>query len=263
MAGRLVFGLVLATLVLAPLAGAEEEDIESIDACMRANLPERTSKQSVELKSTDRTGGSRTLEADIHMRRGDNKLAQTLIEVEAPPADRGSRYLWLEQEDRNDTWVCLPELQRVRRVHPSSGDGALFGTDFSYEDVQHMQRISKDSTAKRLPDDTLDGRAVYRVHADTTGQEKSTYDHILYAIDQQSCLPLRIEFFDTPDHRRKLMTTDPASIEKRGEGWVARSVRMEDEAQGTHSELDVEKIELDVEIPKRMFTLSYLERRCR
>lgn len=262
MSRRLCLVLLASALLLPGPAVAGDEGVEPVDQCMRANLPRRTSKQTVDLSSVDRTGGSRTLKAEIHWKQGEDQLAQTLIEIEAPPADRGSRYLWLEKEDRNDTWVCLPELHRVRRIQPESGGGSLFGTDFSYEDVQHIQRISKGSS-RRLPDATLEGREVYVLREDTSEQEGSAYDHIVYSIDRQSCLPLQIEFFDSPENRRKVLKTDPESISRAGEGWVARSMSIEDLSQGTSSKLEVEKIDLDVEVPDRMFTLSYLERRCR
>jgi outer membrane lipoprotein-sorting protein len=150
----------------------------------------------------------------------------------------------------------------VRRIHESSGDGALFGSEFSYEDIQQVQGISKAGAPKRLPD-TLEERGVYIVHADTTGKEGSAYDHIVYSIDKETCLPLQIEFFDTPENRLKLLKSDPGSFTQEGDGWVARSVTIQNLSGGTASELEVEKIEVDVEVPDRMFTLSYLERRCR
>ena len=262
MSRRLSLALLTSVFLSGP-ALAIGEGVEPVDKCMRDNLPERTSKQTIDLISTDRTGGTRTLNAEIHWQQDEKSLARTLMEVEAPPADRGSRYLWLEHENRNDTWVCLPELQRVRRIHESSGEGSLFGSDFSYEDVQHMQRISKNGASRRLPDTTLGEREVYIVHADITGEEDSAYDHIVYSIDKETCLPLQIEFFDTPENRLKLLKSDPESFTREGDGWVARSVTMQNLAGETASELKVEKIEVDVEVPDRMFTLSYLERRCR
>jgi outer membrane lipoprotein-sorting protein len=255
--------VLLASALLSGPALAIGEGVAPVDACMRDNLPKKTSKQTIDLTSTDRTGGTRTLKAEVHWQQVEKSLARTLMEVEAPPADRGSRYLWLEHEDRNDTWVCLPELQRVRRIHESSGEGALFGSDFSYEDVQHVKRISKPNASKRLPDTMLAGREVYIVHADTSKEEGSAYDRILYSIDKETCLPLQIEFFDTPENRLKVLKSDPESFSREGDGWVARSVSIENLAAETASVLTVEEIEVDVEIPDRMFSLSYLERRCR
>jgi outer membrane lipoprotein-sorting protein len=262
MAWRLLLALVASASLSGPTL-ALGEDVEEIDACMRKNFPERTSKQTVDLVSTDRTGTSRTLKAEIHWRQSEENLARTLIEVEAPPTDRGSRYLWREEKEHDNTWVCLPELGRVRRIHPSSGDGALFGSDLSYEDVQHLQRISKETTSKRLPDTTIGERTAYVVRADMVVTEESAYHHIVYSIDKESCLPLQIEFFDEPENRRKLLKSDPASFSRQGEGWVARSLTIEDLADGTVSTLEVEEIDVDAEVPDRLFTLAHLERRCR
>jgi len=263
MSGRL-FLVFLTVLLLSGRVLAVGEGVGPVDECMRANLPKRASKQTVDLVSTDRTAGSRTLNAEIHWRQGEDGHSQTHVDILAPPADRGSSYLSLEGKDRSDTWVCLPELKKVRRVVPGSeGSGSLFGTDFSYEDFQHMQRISKDSASKRMPDTTLGGREVYIVYADTTSQEGSDYHHIVYSIDQKTCIPLRIEFFETESDLRKLLESDPESITQEGEGWVARSVTIQDRVTETHSKLEVQKIELDVEIPSRMFSLGYLERHCR
>ena len=118
-------------------------------------------------------------------------------------------------------------------------------------------------TPAHVETENHEGREVYIVHADTTGEEGSSYDHIVYSIDKETCLPLQIEFFDTPENRLKLLKSDPESFTREGDGWVARSVTIQNLAGGTTSELKVEKIEVDVEVPDRMFTLSYLERRCR
>ena len=262
MARRLVVALVASAALSAPTL-AQPGSVDEVDACMRGNLPERASRQTVEFVSTDRTGTSRTLKAKIHWQQGEQDRARTLIEVEAPPADRGSRFLWLEQEKHDDTWICLPELGRVRRIHPSSGDGALFGTDFSYEDVQHLQRITRDATSKRLPDGTVGDREVYVVRAELPVPEETAYHHIVYSIDKETCLPLQIDFYATAEDVAKRMTSDPGSFTREGEVWVARSVTMHTLADETSSELQVLKIEVGADLPDRMFTLAHLERRCR
>ena len=247
---RLLVGL--ACLLLPGPVGAAPEGVEEVDDCLRRNIPEKSSVQTVQLETTDRTGGTRTLEAKIFWKRAKNDLSNTLIEVEAPPSDRGSLYLWLEGEEHSETWVFLPELQRVRRIHPRSANGSLFGSDFSYEDVQHVQKISSDSSAKRLEDTVLDGRAVYVVRSDTSAVEGTAYDHIVYQIDKETCVPLEIEFFETATELRKRLQADPKSLSQAGDGWVAKSTK-----------LLVEKVEIDPDLSDRIFTLSNLQRRAR
>ncbi|MEN8182727.1 MAG: outer membrane lipoprotein-sorting protein [Myxococcota bacterium] len=255
--------LVLSGFLLPGVGNALDAGVEEVDDCLRSNLPEKTSRQRVDLECKDRTGGVRTLDANLFWRRGKDDRSETMIEVEGPPEDRGSRYLAIAHKDRTDTWVCLPELQRVRRIHPRSADGQLFCTDFSYEDIQHLQRVPERARAKRLSDATLDGRDVRMVHSDTSELEGSSYHHIIYQVDAQTCLPLKIEFFETAEDLRKRLTTDPDSFIRSGESWVAQKVRMEDLGTGTTSQILVKDIELEADVPARMFTLSNMERRCR
>ena len=48
-----------------------------------------------------------------------------------------------------------------------------------------------------------------------------------------------------------------------GQPLLSRSVTVEDLASGTVTRLEIQKIDVDVEVPDRLFTLAHLERRCR
>jgi hypothetical protein len=220
----------------------------------------------VKLRSTDRAGGKRTLEAKLYWKRTSEGFSRTLIEIESPQSDRGSAYLWLEREESEDMFVYLPELQRVRRIHPRTASGSLFGTDFSYEDVQHLQRISQERvSAERLPDATLEGREVAVLRSFPAGEKDSPlrYESIVYFVDRDSCIPLKIEFYGAKATLSKVARADPDSISREGKGWVARSVSIRDLANETLSELVVEKIEIDAEVPDKVFSVERLQRRGR
>jgi hypothetical protein len=258
--------LSLAALALCLGDSARSQTVDEIEACFRANMPERTSVQTIKLRSTDRAGGERTLEAKLYWKRTPEGLSRTLIEIEAPPADRGSAYLWLEREEGEDMFVYLPELQRVRRIHPRTAAGSLFGTDFSYDDVQRMQTISAEQApAERLPDVTLEGREVWVVQSFPVGTEllPPRYEKIVYFVDRESCIPLKIELYGVGAQLEKVAQVDPRSIAREGKGWMARSVSMRDLRNGTESQIIVEKIELDAKVSDRVFSLQRLERRGR
>jgi len=258
--------LLLGALALCPGDSAQSQGVDEIEACFRANMPEKTSVQTVKLRSTDRGGGQRTLEAKLYWKRTPEGFSRTLIEIEAPPSDSGSAYLWLERKTGEDMFVYLPELQRVRRIHPRTAAGALFGTDFSYDNVKQFQKISQEgASAERLPDATLEGREVAVVRSFPAGKEGSPplYESIVYFVDRESCIPLKIEFYGAKATLRKIARVDPASITREGEGWVARSVSIRDLGNETESELIVEKIELDAEVSDKVFSVQRLERRGR
>ena len=260
MAKRLVFVAWLVCAVLAVRASAQG-GVEEVESCMRANLPERTSVQTGKLRSTGPAGSQRTLDGKIYWKRSPQDLSQTLIEIEAPADVRGSAYLVLERKDGTDMFVYLPELKRTRRVHPRTVSGSLFGTDFGYEDIQRLQTISGGSRSERLPDSNLDGRPVYVVRSHPAPEDGSAYERIVYSVDKETCVPLRVEFFGAGENLLKVVSADPGTLSRSGKGWIVRSLTVRDVKKETQTELVVDKIELDVELPDRLFTQTNLERR--
>jgi outer membrane lipoprotein-sorting protein len=252
--------VLLGLLALSVSGSAAAADLSEVAACVRANLPGSSSIVTLELRSIDRSGGVRTLAGQMHWKQSEQGLSKTLIELEMPLDVRGSAYLVLEREVGQEMWVYLPGLAKVRRIHSRTISGQLFGTDFSYEDVARLQRISTEQNAERLPDEKLGERSVYRVRAVPSAEEGSTYSRIDYFLDRETCLPLKIEFFALDGALRKLLTGDTASIRRAGAGWVLGAVQIKDLESGTESHMVVSKIQVDVDLPDRMFETSYLVR---
>jgi hypothetical protein len=244
-------------------AGASAFDtVQQVEACLRDNLPSQTSVQTVSLRHVDRTGSKRTLEAKIFWKRSPEGLSRIRIGIEAPPDDRGSAYLLREVESGDpEMFVYLPEIGRVRRIHPSGASGSLFGLDFSYEDVGHMQDVSGGAQSEMLDGSTLDGIAVSVVRVTPAPEESSSYGRIVYFIDKERCVPLKIEFYEVGGELQKVLTADPDAITREGNGWLVRSLAIKDLLNGTQTQLRVGEIQLDVELSDRLFSQGDLPRR--
>jgi outer membrane lipoprotein-sorting protein len=256
---------VACTLTIALLWGAtapaEPSDpaVEEVRACVARNLPSEDSVQKVRFTSLDRTGSERVLEAKVYWKRFKNERSRTLIEVEAPENVRGSAYLILEEEGREDMFVYLPEFKKVRRIHPNTASGSLFGTDLSYEDIRYMRRVAGELEGKREPDSTLDGRAVYVVRMKPTGQEVSRYERIDAFIDRQDCVPLKIDFYESGERLAKELTADPSSLRQEPGGqWIARSMAMRNIADETETRMVVEDVKIDTDLSKAFFSVEHL-----
>ncbi len=247
-------------IALSVSISAAAADLSEVTACLQANLPGRSSIVTLELRSIDRSGGARTLAGQMHWKQNEQGLSKMLIELEMPPDVRGSAYLVLELETGQDMWVYLPDLAKVRRIHPRTISGQLFGTDFSYEDIARLQRISTEQNAERLPDERIGERTVYRVRAVPGAEEVSAYSRIDYFLDRETCLPLKIEFYAMDGALRKLLTGDTSSIRRVGAGWVLGALQIKDLGSGTESHMVVSKILVDVDLPDRIFQTSYLVR---
>ncbi|MBW2389332.1 MAG: outer membrane lipoprotein-sorting protein [Deltaproteobacteria bacterium] len=262
-----VFGAGLGVVVAVSAVRAEDrapvETVQDILNCVSENTPKNTARQTFNLMVHDRGGGVQTLEAELQWKRDEKNLSRILVRLSGPPDLRGSSYLMIEREKQNDMFAYLPELKLVRRVTGRHSAGSVFGSDFSYEDMERLYNISQTGESKRLADEEISGNAVFVVETFPAEGEQSSYQRTVTYVDQRRCVTLKTVFYESADQVRKTLLADVSSIEQVGGIWIPKKVRIEDLRTQTHTELEVGKIEFDVEIPDRVFTRSSLERKGR
>jgi hypothetical protein len=235
--------------------------LEEVRDCVEANLPAKSSKETIRMIRTDRTGSKSTLNAVHYWQFDARGRSKNLIEVEGPPDVRGSAYLVIQKGEKQDIFSYLPEIGRPRRVNSSAMSGSIFGTDFSFEDIQYFQDTANQTNTKRLEDGDLDGRGIFRLETLPPPEEKSAYQRVVTMIDRETCVPLRIEYFGEDDELMKVLATDPASIEKKGNGWVATSLTLKNLKNETQTVILIDEVELDPKLKERLFTVTYLEKK--
>ncbi len=251
------------SLLLLPAASAAPlETVEEIRQCMRANLPERTSRQQVVLTARDRSGGERVLETEMHWKRFRRDLPRVRIRVKAPPDMRNAAYLLIEQEKgrASDMYVYLPAAERVRRIAARTMSDQLWGTDFSYDDIRQLQWIASEGGHERLPDQEVAGRTTYVLSLRLAPEEASSYERIVAFVDHATCVSLKLEFYEAAETPRKVLTADVEGLFQQEGRWLARDVIMADLRDETSTRLHVGEIEFDVEIRDRIFNPTFLDR---
>ncbi len=235
------------------------ESAEEIRECTRGNFPERTSTQDIELVAEDRVGNLRTLKARLHWKRfGDGSRIR--IQVESPEDVRGSTYLVIESSPVDDVFVYLPALRKVRRISTGMMSGQLWGTDFSYEDIKQIQGIMLEGRSERRADASVAGRDAYVLAFTPAPEEGSSYEQIVFSVDQQTCVVLVADFFESHKGPTKTLVTDAEQIVQRGDRFAAREFEMRDLRDETRSWLRVVKVENDVDVPDRIFNPALLGR---
>jgi hypothetical protein len=248
------------SLALALAAGADTRSPEEIAACVAANLPARSSVQTVSFQARDRTGALVESRARVYWQRSEDGLSRAMVRFSAPNDLRGAGLLFVQKASgQNDMLMYLPELGKVRRVTGRMVSGSAFGTDFSYEELERVLGIARQTATQRLPDARLDGRAVYALETRPGPGDGSAFERVVTLIAQENCVPLRMEFYEPPDRLRKELSTDPDSISKEGELYVPRRWLMRDLRDETQTVLAVEEIEVGAEIPRKMFSTRELE----
>lgn len=264
--------LLLAALALArPAAGAEtrkpaaELSAREIEECVQQNFPDDSMTQTMKMVMKDRMGVERLLEAEMFWEKDQaTQLSKILLKFDNPPELRGAAVLVIEKTPTNDMFMFLPELGKTRRITSSMVNGNMMGTDFTYEDFARLQGMIGNLEATRAPDEQLAGRAAFVTESKPAAGADSEYERIRSVIDQQTCVPLRVDFFQKGlAEPAKVLSVDPSKVAEVKSGWMPRALRMEDLRGGTSTDLVIEKLEVSVPIAKKMFSQTELERQGR
>jgi hypothetical protein len=251
----------LSTWVAASAPSPTLQTAEEVVACNEANLPRNTSVQSITMKVTDRAGSLTTTKATIYWKRFKNGESGVVVRLFEPDDVRGSAFMMLEKKKRNDLFLYLPELGRVKRVSAGMMSTSLFGTDISYEDFEHMQSMSQAERILLETDTTVNGRPSYLVEVRPPKSAGSAYERILTYIDQETCAVLRAEYFERGEQVRKVFSADAASLTSEADGvWIARRYVVRDERDATQTAIVIDEVEIDKPISRKMFTERELVR---
>jgi hypothetical protein len=251
-------------LVFALPAHAESASAPAAAACFEKNAPQPDSVRAIRMTARDRSGEKTIVVLRLYGRRSAEGLGQLFLRFEQPDEVKGTSLLVLEQPaGDSEIYLASPELPTPRRISgPARADG-MFRTDFSSEDLQRLQQGWRPGAGdqKQLPDARVGERAVYVLE---TRPRDSAYERIVFSLDQESCLPLLVRFYERgKEQPRKELTTDPRSNVKHGDQWVAHSALMRDLQDLTTTHLMVDSHAQDELLPDGQFTVEALERAVR
>lgn len=221
----------LAALLLGPAALADTSETGAVPVVLDAQLSGReiydrvvanrfrSFQQESRLVSSDRAG--RAQESRFEMKwqdfrdvdDGAERLVQskTLVRYSHPFDLRHAGYLILMNDGRaNDQFVYYPSRRRVARVNLRSE--AVYGTDFSFEDV--VPREAEDYHSERLPNSRISGVDVFVVDLTPKRHLNSEYSRIRVYVDTQRSVVIHARYWDAATVEIKQMLVDPERIEE-------------------------------------------------
>ncbi len=224
----------------------------------------RSVVQESTLRSSDRGGREQTTKLRMHWKDfqdGDAEsergiLSKALVKYFHPFDIRHSGYLVIHNDGRpDDQFVYLPERRKVVRVNLRSE--AVFGTDFSFEDI--LPREAQDASYQRFEDAEIDGVAAFTVEAIPTDLANSEYSRFLVYVEKERYVPLRTRYWDEAGVEVKELRVDRDSIALHDGVWVPMLLRMRHLLHETSTSLEVTQLEANPEIPRATFALQRLE----
>lgn len=157
--------------------------------------------------------------------------------------------------DKNDQWLYLPALDRVRRVSSSRKGGRFVGSDLFFEDLRDRE-VSMDH--HRLLGEGKVGNLVSKIlESVPVDPDNSAYSKRLSWIHPQSLIPLRVDFFQGKGDRPVKRLTVQRLRNIQG-FWTVLDSTVQDLATGHSTRIALSDVKYNQNIPDRLFTSQSL-----
>lgn len=203
-------------------------------------------------------GGSRITyrSFDVVYKKLDGR-GRTLLRFTDPEYLRGNALLMIEERDgRSDTWIYQRDLQRPRRVLAGHKGDSFYGSDLSFEDLEHhdWRRFQ----LRRLPDAIEQGEPSYVVEARPPSD--SQYSKAIATVERERLALLRLDLFGANSvEPTKSFELAPDQIE-RGASGLLKPARMRVRQHGREASTEVvfDRIEDDPKIADEVFATMRL-----
>lgn len=252
--------LIVETLVLvigAPRptnASDKKTALEIIQAVSNKTNPE-TLKQHVTLTLIPPKGTKRTRTFWLQQRQTPEGW-QTRIEFLAPQDVVGTTLLILQEKKSQRQYLWLPRLRRTRRVTGKMRSSSFMGSDFTHEDLE----IHSFETAhyKRVEDTSVSNHSCYTLEVTPNDFSKSDYGKMVMQIDRELLVPLRVRYFNKNGKETKVLNVSPPSVQSAGKWIIATELTMKNLLTGHSSNLKIDKIDTETNLPNRLFNPGQL-----
>ncbi len=212
----------------------------------------------VTLTITNARGDRRSRKIQLYSRKRNKDESDMLMRFLAPADVAGTGFLVIEHQNRDDDrYLYLPALRRVKRIASSGKGGNFMGSDFTYYDIGEPKL--DDWRYPSLVDTTWEGKSVYKITAVPASAqiEKDTgYGKIVHFIEKERMTIIRSEYYDRRGKLLKVLTI-PQMIRLAGV-WFQTHLVMKNVQDNRISEMLFENIEINQNLPARLFTRRYL-----
>jgi hypothetical protein len=251
----------------AAAVAAEGTTLAEIEACASDNLPSSAGVIAFSVDAVDRTGVVTASRAELRWRKPDAEATQILLVVSEPAKTAGTALLIVDrQEEKPEFFVRLPEMKKVKQVRSRRLRGPVLGTDFSYEDLKRLREPLDKTDLELIGAESIDGRAVWLLETIPNAKDGSEYSRVLTYVDQESCLPIRIDLFESgaegADRLRKRLVAPVDEIKPAvdgGERVMPHRFVMQDLRRETQTVVRIDHIETTPDLPAEQFTRAGLQ----
>ena len=178
----------------------------------------------------------------------------SFVEYIAPEREKGTKMLKLNKE----MWIYSPSTDRTIMISGHLMRQSMMGSDLSYEDMMEDRKLSEMYSATYVKEELIDGRNCYVIDL------KAILDDVAYPsqriwVDTEYQVPLYQQLFAKSG--KLLKEIKNRDIQQIGNRWFPMKINYKDMLKdGKGTDLIIQKIEFDINIPTSIFTKSSLKR---
>lgn len=182
-------------------------------------------------------------------------LVSTVMAFHTPASVKGTRFLQVENEGRDDDkWIYLPALRSVRRIASSEGSKSFMGTDATYDDMSGRE-VDQD-THETTGEEKVGDKDCWVVKSVPKDPADSQYSYRIACIDKASWVPVKVQMFDKKDKLIKVLVVE--KLENVEGYWIPMQNLMTNVQTGHATRLTISKVEVDKPLDPKVFTTNFL-----
>ncbi len=245
----ITFALLISTALIAMSFSdpnmTAKEIIEKSDQKLRGATSKSTIKMTIVRPRWQR---------EMTMKSWSKGTEHSLIIVTAPARDKGTGFLKREKE----LWNWQPTIDRTIKMPPSMMMQSWMGSDFTNDDLVRESSIVNDYVHKLLGEESIEGRACYKIELIPKPDAPVVWGKIIAWIDKVEFMQMRFEFFDEDGY---LVNTMNGKAVKEFGGRMLPSVleMIPAEEDGHKTQIEYLNLEFGVDISESFFSVRKMQ----
>lgn len=191
-------------------------------------------------------------ERRMSMRAWTRGQDQSLVRVTAPPRDAGNATLLLNKQ----MWTFAPNINRVIKVPSSMMAQSWMGSDFSNKEVARSDDILDDYDHRLLKTERGESHLIWHIESIPHETAAVVWGREVLQV-REDYVVLQHDFYDQDGELVKTLVS--TSIANMGGRVVPKVQRMSKvDAPEEWTEIRIDRMEFDIELSDRLFTVSNL-----
>ena len=179
---------------------------------------------------------------------------KSFSEYLAPAREKGTKMLKL----RDQLWMYSPQSDRIIRIAGHMLRQSMMGSDFSYEDMMEDRSLKDTYNAEIMGSENFLAKDCWVIKLTAKVKDVAYYSRKIW-VDKENMLALREDRFAKGG--KLLKTAEILEVFQINQRWYPKRMIFKDVlSKGKGTELIVDSIEFDVEIPKHIFSKASLRR---